>query len=121
MGSEIPGVNWGKWGAADELGALNRLCAESTRRGLAASSTGEVLSLAVPLVSGRGPVAGMRPPMQHDMTRDGGDYAAGLAERGFGYADDVVLLATHGNTHIDALSHIWAAVKMWNGYASDTV
>lgn len=121
MGNETPGANWGKWGVGDELGALNRLGPESTRRGLAASSTGEVLSLAVPLVAGRGPVCGARPTMQHYMTRDGGDYATGLPERGFGYADDVVLLASHGNTHIDALSHIWAAGKMWNGFASDTV
>jgi kynurenine formamidase len=121
VSNEAPGANWGKWGASDELGALNRLSAESTRRGLAASSTGEVLSLAVPLVSGRGPVAGARPTMQHYMTRDGGDYAAGLRERGFGYADDVVLLATHGNTHIDALSHIWESGKMWNGFGSNTV
>ena len=55
------------------------------------------------------------------MTRDGGDYCAGLKEKGFGYADDVIVLPTHGTTHIDALSHIWSEGKMWNGYPCSDV
>ena len=45
-----------------------------------------------PLSADGGPLAAMRQPMQHFMARDGGDYAAGLPERGgFGYADDSIL------------------------------
>lgn len=113
-------ANWGRWGEADERGALNRITAQATLRGLSAAQSGQVLSLAIPLES-RGPVAGMRSKPQHYMTRDGGDYAAGLKEQGFGYADDVISLPTHGTTHIDALAHIWSEGKMWNGYSANSV
>ena len=55
------------------------------------------------------------------MVRDGGDYAAGLTEKGFGFADDCVVLSTHGNTHLDALSHVWQDHRMWNGHSADHV
>jgi kynurenine formamidase len=59
----------------------------------------------------------MRPDVQHLMLRDGGDYAAGLPERpGFGYADDLLILACHGTTHLDALCHVWQDGAMWNGF-----
>ncbi|MCB1667373.1 MAG: cyclase family protein [Pseudomonadales bacterium] len=120
MKQEQLGVNWGKWGEDDERGAANRVTPLATKRGIAASISGEVLSLAVPL-SSSGPAFGMRSKPQHYMTRDGGDYAAGHKEKGFGFADDVIMLPTHGTTHMDALSHIWAGGRMWNGYSSNTV
>jgi kynurenine formamidase len=56
------------------------------------------------------------------MVRDGGDYAAGLEERhGFGYADDAILLPTHGTTHIDALCHIWQDGRMYNDFQATKV
>jgi kynurenine formamidase len=59
--------------------------------------------------------------MQHFMSRDGGDYAAGLRERGFGFADDYVLMASHGGTHLDALAHVFRDRMMWNGHSADHV
>ena len=64
---------------------------------------------------GQGPVAERRPSVQHFMVRDGGDYAAGLGERGFGFADDTLVLPTGATTHLDALAHVWADHQMWNG------
>jgi kynurenine formamidase len=114
--------SWGRWGAEDERGAANLIDAPAVRRGLAAVRTGEVLSLAVPLRAGRGSGVAGRPPLQHFMTRDGGDYAAGRPERGgFGFADDCVLLATHGGTHLDALAHIFKDGRMYNGFAASEV
>jgi kynurenine formamidase len=56
------------------------------------------------------------------MTRSGGDYCCGLKEgAGFGFSDDVVMLATHGTTHIDALAHIWRDGHMYNGFAATEV
>src|SRR5690606_26442194 len=56
------------------------------------------------------------------MLRDGGDYAAGLAERpGLGYADDLLIVACHGTTHLDALAHVWRDGQMWNGFPSTEV
>jgi kynurenine formamidase len=120
MGQGMPG--WGRWGPEDELGALNLLGPAEVRRGLDAVREGTVLSLAAPIVSGRGFGVVGRPAPAHYMTRDGGDYAAGLTERaGFGFADDVVTLATHGATHVDALAHVWRDGQMYNGIAADTV
>jgi kynurenine formamidase len=112
---------WGRWGADDDRGALNRLTPAATLRGLATVRTGTAVSLAVPLRAGQGPIAGRRPPLQHFMTRDGGDYAAGLPEKGFGFADDSIVLATHGTTHLDALAHVWQDRQMWNGHPADLV
>jgi kynurenine formamidase len=113
--------NWGRWGPNDERGALNRITNDVVIRAAATVRTGETLSLAVPLAPGEGPIFSGRHPVQHFMTRDGGDYAAGLAEKGFGFADDYILVATHGTTHIDALSHVWKDGQMWNGYSSNNV
>ena len=89
---------WGRWGAGDERGALNRITPAVMARAARSVQSGQPLSLAVPLETGKGPIFAGRTPLQHFMTRHGGDYAAGLAEKGFGYADDYVLLATHGTT-----------------------
>jgi len=113
--------SWGRWGDSDERGALNRLSAESMLRGIATVRAGVALSLGIPIAAD-GPVAGLRRPPQHFMTRDGGDYAAGLEERpGFGFADDYLLIACHGTTHLDALSHIWRDGLMWNGFPASSV
>lgn len=113
--------NWGNWGADDERGALNRLDNSATLRGIACVASGETVSLAMPLRSGKGPVAKGRQPMQHFMTRDGGDYAAGLPEPGFGFSDDYFIMPTQGTTHIDALAHIFREGQMWNGHSSNLV
>jgi kynurenine formamidase len=89
---------------------------------MAAVRTGESVTLGLPMVAGKGPLAAMRQPLQHFMTRDGGDYAAGLPERGgFGYADDSILVACHGTTHLDALAHVWRDGQMWNGFPASSV
>ena len=113
---------WGRWGPEDELGALNMLGQAEVRRGLAAVRDGTVLPLATPIVAGRGFGVAGRPAAAHYMMRDGGDYAAGLPERaGFGFADDVITLPTHGVTHVNALAHIWRGGQMYNGIPSDRV
>lgn len=116
----MPG--WGRWGADDQRGALNVLTAESVRRGVAEVVDGRVVSLAAPIVAGRGFGAVGRTAPQHYMVRDGGDYAAGLPERaGFGFADDVVVLPTHGVTHVDALAHVWRHGRMYNDHPASEV
>lgn len=111
------------WGKEDERGAANLIDAAATLRGTASVSTGEVISLAIPIANGdRGPAVDMRAPPQHFMTRHGGDYAAGLQERGgFGYSDDVLMIATHGTTHIDALGHVWREGVMYNDFTANLV
>lgn len=111
------------WGPQDEIGARNLVDAMATQRGVASVRSGRVIPLAIDIEGGkRGPVPEMRAPVQHFMTRDGGDYAAGLTEKyGFGFTDDVIMLPTHGTTHIDALSHVLCGGHMYNGFSANTV
>lgn len=113
----------GRFGPDDERGAANLVDNAATLRGVAAARTGKVIPLAIPIANGdRGPAADIRTAPQHYMTRDGGDYAAGLKERaGYGFSDDVIVLPTHGTTHIDALAHVWRDGVMYNGFAAGTV
>ncbi|MGJ6968514.1 cyclase family protein [Streptosporangium sp. G11] len=106
----------------DERGALNLVDERAVRRGLDSASRGTVIPLAQPIRAGAAPIAAMRTPPVHFMSRDGGDYAAGLPERpGFGFADDSILLACHGATHLDALAHVWQDGIMYGGFSSDEV
>jgi kynurenine formamidase len=115
-------AGWGRWGAADERGALNTLGPEAIARGLASVTEQRSVSLAAPVVPGRGTGAVGRPDPAHFMLRDGGDYAAGHPERaGFGFSDDVIQIPTHGVTHFDALSHVWQDGLMYNGHSASTV
>lgn len=113
-----------RWGAADEAGAYNLIDQAATLRGLAMVKEGRVMSLAVPIKGGsRGPAVPTRAPAQHFMIRDGGDYCSGgMPERaGFGFSDDVIMLPTHGTTHIDALAHVWRDGRMYNGFEASQV
>jgi kynurenine formamidase len=116
-------VGEGRFGADDERGAANLIDQAATLRGVAAAGLGRVVPLAVPIANNnRGAAADMRAAPQHFMTRDGGDYAAGLRERsGYGFSDDVVTLPTHGTTHIDALAHVWQEGRMYNGFSANSV
>jgi len=110
------------WGEADEVGARNLVDGAATLRGIASVKTGEVIPLALEIEAGKPGPVGMRAPVQHFMLRDGGDYAAGLAEKhGFGFTDDVIMLPTHGTTHIDALSHVLCGGRIYNGFSADTI
>jgi kynurenine formamidase len=114
--------NWGRWGEADERGALNLVDEAATRRGLESVRLARPLPLGLPVAPGAAPHAAIRPDVQHLMMRDGGDYAAGLPERpGYGFADDMLIVACHGTTHLDALSHVWQGGQMWNGFPASDV
>jgi kynurenine formamidase len=107
-----------KWGEKDERGARNLVDAAATLRGTACVQTGQVIALSIEIEGGsRGPATPNRAAAQHFMTRDGGD----KERHGFGFSDDVIMLPTHGTTHIDALSHVWCGGEMYNGFAATDV
>ena len=106
--------NWGRWGEADEIGALNLVSPETTRRAATLVRTGRTVSLTQPL----GP-ATPSPPHRNGssrfMNRDAGDYALGArAPGGFRFAEDTVQFATHSGTHVDALAHAWSGEQLYN-------
>jgi kynurenine formamidase len=117
-----PALAWSRWGPDDERGALNLVDETARRRGLAAVRSAVPVSLGLPVGPNAAPHAGIRADTQHLMLRDGGDYAAGLTEKpGYGYADDMLIVACHGTTHLDALAHVWKDGVMWNGFSANEV
>jgi kynurenine formamidase len=99
--------NWGRWGADDQVGAVNLVTA---RKRVAAASlvrTGRTVSLSRDLPKTPGP--GNPTPAQHFMK---------TVPRGSGgFAADFYGCFYHGwaFTHLDALCHTWDEGGMWNG------
>ncbi|MGN6539141.1 MAG: cyclase family protein [Mesorhizobium sp.] len=112
---------WGKWGDADERGALNHIGARQVRDAAQRVRQGRTISLAQP-ISATMPVPSSRPGVMHFMNRDGGDYAAGRRRPGgFQFADDTVVMPLHAGTHLDALCHCWYDDALYNGFSATEV
>jgi kynurenine formamidase len=114
--------NWGRWGTDDEVGAANLLTPELVRSAAGLVRSGAVYPLGMPIRRSGVPVHPIRTPAQHFMTMDGGDYAAGARLKGdYQAADDYLITACHGGTHVDALSHSWYDDLLWNGHSANRV
>lgn len=112
---------WGRWGAEDEIGALNLVGPEQRRAAVSTVVDGQVISLAQPL-DRTTPMPSHRLGIGHFMDRDGGDYAAGARRPGgFQFAEDTIVLPTHSGTHIDALCHVWYDNMLYNGHSANGV
>jgi len=103
--------NWGRWGADDQLGALNLITPQVTATAAATVRTGRTVSCARPLdtvASADNPT-----PVAHHMT--------GTSTEGMGA--DYFAIASHGfaTSHIDALCHIFHEGKLYNGYPAEAV
>lgn len=107
-------TNWGRWGSEDQRGAANLLTPERVLKACATPRSGRVYQLGIELRRDA-PVGGDRVPPMHFMTHDGGDFAA-LDRHDWGTADDYVVMATQGTTHVDGLAHVWSGGKLYNGY-----
>jgi kynurenine formamidase len=116
--------NWGRWGADDEIGALNFLTNAEVLRGVRAVKSGKVFMLGVPLARPNGdPLYPSRSQPIRTMAMDKGFYLSGLAKPfpgGMEYADDVIVMYLQGTTQYDALGHVWYGDKLYNGYDSRT-
>jgi len=90
---------------------------------MAAVSKFETVTIGLPIIHGKGPVAPMRQYPQHYLRRDGADYAAGSAREveGFGFSDDVLIVGTHGTSHVDALCHVFCNGKMFGDLPAELV
>lgn len=104
-------------------GALRYIDDAAVARGIAAIKLRKAISLGMPIAHGAGPTAPSRTPTQHFMRRDGGDYATGARREvdGFGFSDDVIMLSTHGTTHVDALCHVFCGGHMFGGIPASEV
>ncbi|MEV0233649.1 cyclase family protein [Nonomuraea sp. NPDC050786] len=123
--------NWGRFGPDDQRGTLNLLTPAVVLDALRSATTGEVLSLAMPIRGATSSPAPTtvphlpgRPLPQHFMSVDGGDYAAGARPIGEGLyvADDALVVSHHGTTtHMDALCHMWSGDELYNGHPAARV
>jgi kynurenine formamidase len=110
--------SWGRWGADDELGALNRLTAKRVADATHLVRSGVAVSLSLPLETTSGLANPI--PAEFRMTQDHGD-DVGLGSMGL--AKDFVGADYHndGHTHIDALCHVAYRDLLYNGISAASV
>ena len=110
--------NWGRWGAEDQRGALNLITEAKAAAAATLVHEGHTVSCALPLPVA--PAPDNPTPVRHLMIR-GGD--AQDPDSRFGGSSDYFAIASHGaaTTHLDALCHIFADGKMYNGYDQSEV
>jgi kynurenine formamidase len=115
------GRNWGRWGADDERGTLNLLTPERVLAATQVCTTGKVYSLSMPIQKQGVPLMHHRPAPQRLTLTDSTDHPLEFLNPapGVGSNEDVLVLPSHGITHMDALSHVFTADGIYNGFARD--
>lgn len=105
--------NWGRWGNADELGALNLITPQKRKQAAQLVGDGFSVSLSHDAVKTRQDDS---PPFEHRMLETG-------EQAGSGSSSDYVGVQYHGFsvTHLDALCHIFYQGKMYNGFSQQDV
>lgn len=107
--------NWGRWGADDERGTANFITPEKVARSAQLVKTGRIYPLAIPLKAGA-PIWPGRHENWHVAMHQN------LCGPGLGGAEDLLMIHTHGSTHMDALCHIFADGVLYNGWkAADAI
>ena len=104
--------NWGRWGAADERGALNLITPAKSLQAAALVKDGVSVSLAHDVTKQR---ADDSPAFEHKMLETGANSKTG--------ASDYYGVQYHGFTvtHLDALCHVFWNGKMFNGFSQQEV
>lgn len=118
-------TNWGRWGDDDQRGALNLLTPEVVRAAAGSVRTGKVYSLAIPIAR-QGPHLAFRGAPQRLTLTNFSDERRVFVEGfngtpGTGANEDVVVMATHTATHMDALVHVYSDKHHYNGFPHDAV
>ncbi|MEV8535687.1 cyclase family protein [Streptomyces sp. NPDC051211] len=112
--------NWGRWGAADEIGTLNLITGEVLRGAAAEIRTGRRIPLALPLQED-GVQAGLIPgrinPL-HTMVQINQElFGPGTVA----CSDDAVTMGLQAATHWDALTHVSHSGKIYNGRPASSI
>lgn len=112
-----------RWGSHDERGALNLLTEQVVRSALTSVTRGRVYQLGIPIQHAGVPVVEYR-GAPHRLTlataHDGDLWATRDAPPGTGANEDVLFMAAHNGTHMDALSHVYADGKLYNGFPASS-
>ena len=101
--------NWGRWGAEDQLGALNLITPAKRKEALKLAVEGYPVSLAHDIETEK--AADVSSPFQHTMILAGTFALDSISVNYHGYA----------HTHMDALCHMFYEGKMYNGFAQTEV
>jgi len=115
-------TNWGRWGDDDEIGARNLLTPELTLAALKVPTTGKVYTLGLPIQRAGVPNVEYRGIPQRLTLVNHSDeemYAAYGAQPGVGTNEDMLMMASHTVTHMDALCHVYHEGAIYNGFAHD--
>lgn len=104
--------NWGRWGKADELGALNLITPEKRRQAAGLVREGVAISLARNAIKIHQDDS---PPFEHTMVETGLNSTISSA--------DTYSVRYHGFTvtHLDALCHMFYKGLMYNGFRQQDV
>ena len=109
--------NWGRWGEEDQLGTLNLITPEKTKRATQLVQEGITISCARTIRYDPAPDVPF-PPL-HYMIESGEGWASGdkVSSRASAAAVDFFGLIFHGHaiTHMDSLAHFFWEGKMYNG------
>jgi kynurenine formamidase len=106
--------NWGRWGANDQLGALNLVTPTKRREALALVKEGVAVSLARDAEKVKAVDNGS--PFLHSMDRTGTNNTSYSCA-------DTYMVSYHGmaHTHIDSLCHFFHDGTMYNGFSQTNV
>jgi kynurenine formamidase len=116
--------NWGRWGDDDERGALNLLTPDVIKAAASSITTGNVYSLGIPIQGQGVPLMDYRgTPMRLTLqdSTDDGVYEVYGCHKGTGAHEDVLVMASHTTSHMDALVHVYGDYKHYNGVGHDTM
>lgn len=116
--------NWGRWGEEDERGALNLITPETVLEALRVPRSGKLYTLGLPIQRTGVPNVDYRGiPARLTMTNrdDESMFEPFGAAPGTGVNEDVLMMASHTVTHMDALCHIYSEGAIYNGFPHDEV
>ena len=116
--------NWGRWGPADEAGALNLITRETRLAAIAEVTEGLTVSCSWPIVMNQQRTNDVFTPMRLMHSTGEGLSAERLRLEGrSAMAAEWIGMQFHGNTitHIDALCHNSVDARMYNGFAAESV
>lgn len=112
--------NWGRWGPEDDRGTLNHIGGPEVVRAAGLVREGRTVSLSRNFPTQPGPENPW--PAQHHMVIAGDDPCVPGMD-GLETVTDYIGIAFHGmaSSHIDALCHVFAQGRMYNGHPATDV
>jgi len=113
--------NWGRWGRADERGALNLLTPQVVRAATGLCRTGQVYPLGLPIRSGYPPKGYRKPPMRTTSLSGAAYERLHPGTKGVFSAEDHYSFASHSGTHMDSLAHVWHGDRLFNGFPAGSL